>query len=481
MRTAVVVDRLSSLPLNRQIYEFWRNGILSGRFAGGERVPSTRDVASALDLARGTVTQAYEQLLSEGYLQTARGSGTFVCRQLPDALLKTQATGKRSADSSVSVRLSMFGKRLQHDHRSHRRQVGHIDLSEWGPDLNLFPLEVWRRLYVRNLRKLGPDALNYAEHSQGYEPLRQEIAKYAARSRAVSCTPDQVIVVNGSQQGLDLCARLLLEPGDEVIVENPGYQGAWGAFVSSGAVLRPVPVDQEGLICSGLGSTAKLAYVTPSHQFPTGVALSLRRRLELIRWAREHNSILIEDDYDSEYRYSGAPMPAMQGLASGAPIIYCGTFSKVMFPALRIGYLIVPQTLVAAFRRAKWLADRHAPLHSQAALYQFMAEGYLERHIRRMRQTYGLRRAALVESLETHFGPKASVLGEAAGMHAYVRITDGDFLSRAKRNKVQLREAREYFIGDAPDDAFLLGFSMLSERSIREGVRRLSYAGPRKR
>lgn len=481
MRTAVVVDRLSSVPLNRQIYEFWRSGILSGRFAGGERVPSTRDVASALDLSRGTVTQAYEQLLSEGYLQSARGSGTFVCRQLPDTLLKAQASGKRSADSTVSVRLSLFGKRLQHDYRSHSRRAGHIDLSQWGPDLNLFPLEIWRRLYVRNLRKLGPDALNYAEHPQGYQPLRQEIAQYAARSRAVNCTPDQVVVVNGSQQGLDLCARLLLEPGDEVIVENPGYQGAWGAFTSSGAVLRPVPVDEEGLICSGLGTNAKLAYVTPSHQFPTGVALSLRRRSELIRWARENNSILIEDDYDSEYRYSGAPMPSMQGLASGAPIIYCGTFSKVMFPALRIGYLIVPPTLAAAFRRAKWLADRHAPLHSQAALYQFMAEGYLERHIRRMRQTYGLRRAALVESLETHFGFKASVLGESAGMHAYVRVADSDLSSRAKRNKVQLREAREYFIGDAPDDAFLLGFSMLSERSIREGIRRLSLVGNRKR
>lgn len=474
MRTAVVVDRLSPVPLNRQIYEFWRSGILSGRFAGGERVPSTRDVASALDLARGTVTQAYEQLLSEGYLQTARGSGTFVCRQLPDGLLKAQAAAQRNAESSLPVRLSLFGKRLQHDHLSHSRQAGHIGFSQWGPDLNLFPLEIWRRLYVRSLRKLGADALDYAEHPQGYEPLRQQIAQHAARSRAVSCTADQVIVVNGSQQALDLCARLLLEPGDEVIVENPGYQGAWGAFTSSGALLRPVRVDEEGLTCGGLGTNAKLAYVTPSHQFPTGVALSLRRRLELIRWAREHNSILIEDDYDSEYRYSGAPMPAMQGLASGTPIIYCGTFSKVMFPALRIGYLIVPPSLVAAFRRAKWLADRHAPLHNQAALYQFMADGYLERHIRRMRQAYGLRRAALVESLATHFGSKAIVLGEAAGMHAYVRISDGDLSLRAKRNKVQLREAREYFIGTAQDDAFLFGFSMLSERSIREGIRRLS-------
>jgi GntR family transcriptional regulator / MocR family aminotransferase len=184
MRTAVVVDRLSSVPLHRQIYEFWRHGILSGRFPGGERVPSTRDVASALDLSRGTVTQAYEQLLSEGYLQTVHGSGTFVCRQLPDALLKAQTTGGRSVNDNISVRLSTFGKRLQEDPRSPRQQAGHIGLSQWGPDLSLFPLETWRRLYVRSLRKLGPDALNYAEHAQGYAPLCQEIAKYAARSRA---------------------------------------------------------------------------------------------------------------------------------------------------------------------------------------------------------------------------------------------------------------------------------------------------------
>jgi GntR family transcriptional regulator / MocR family aminotransferase len=481
MRTVVVVDRLSSVPLHRQIYDFWRHGILSGRFPGGERVPSTRDVASALDLSRGTVTQAYEQLLGEGYLQTVHGSGTFVCRQLPDALLRAPAAGGRSVNNNISVRLSAFGKRLQEDPRSPRQQVGHIGLSQWGPDLSLFPLETWRRMYMRSLRKLGSDALNYAEHAQGYEPLCQEIAKYAARSRAVSCSADQVIVVNGSQQGLDLCARLLLEPGDEVVVENPGYQGAWGAFTASGARLRPVPVDAEGLVCSELGTNAKLAYVTPSHQFPTGAALSLRRRLELIRWAREQKAIIIEDDYDSEYRYSGAPMPAMQGLASGAPIIYCGTFSKVMFPALRIGYLIVPQTLVAAFRRAKWLADRHTPVHQQAALHQFMSEGHLERHIRRMRQTYGLRRAALVESLDAHFGSKALVLGEAAGMHAYVRISDRDLAARARRNRVQLREASKYFIGNAPDNEFLLGFSMLGERTLREGVRRLSSSGARKR
>jgi GntR family transcriptional regulator / MocR family aminotransferase len=297
-----------------------------------------------------------------------------------------------------------------------------------------------------------------------------------SRSRAVVCSPDQVVVVNGSQQGLDLCARLLLEPGDEVALENPCYSGARRIFEAWGARLRPVPVDREGMVCSRLSPMARLAYVTPAHQFPTGVALSLRRRLELIAWARANAAVIIEDDYDSEYRYSGAPTPALQSLASEVPVIYCGTFSKVMFPGLRVGYLIVPRPMVPAFARAKWLVDRHTPLHQQAALYGFMKEGHLERHIRRMRRIYGLRRAALVEALNIHFGDTATVLGEAAGMHAYVRFGDPTVAVRARRNKVQLREVEPYYIGKAPISDYLLGFSMLTERSLREGVRRLASA-----
>jgi len=474
MRSAVVIDRSSSVPLSRQIYEFWRVGILNGRFSGGERIPSTREVAGVLDLSRGTVTQAYEQLVSEGYLQTSNGSGTFVCRQLPEQLLHAPAATGRRAGHHVSARLSTFGRRLQKDFESLDRQPGHICLSHWGPDLTLFPLETWRRLCARSLRDLGPDALDYAQYPQGYQPLRNEIAKYVARSRAVSCTADQVIVVNGSQQGLDLCARLLLEPGDEVAVENPGYLGASRIFEACGARLRPIPVDREGIVVGRLGDAPRLVYVTPAHQFPTGVALSLRRRLELIDWARQHRAAIIEDDYDSEYRYSGAPMPALQGLANGVAVIYCGTFSKVMFPGLRVGYLIVPRPMISAFTRAKWLADRHTPVHQQAALYRFMKEGHLERHIRRMRRTYGLRRIALMESLQHHFGDQASVLGEAAGMHAYVRFGDPDVVARAQRNKVQLRGVGAYFLGKAPANEYLLGFSMSTERSIREGIKRLA-------
>jgi GntR family transcriptional regulator/MocR family aminotransferase len=413
-------------------------------------------------------------LVSEGYLETTRGAGTFVCRELPEEVAHAApAPGRRKA-IGAQVRWSSFGERLKSDFGYPIEKPGHLSLAHWGPDLRLFPLALWHRSCARSMRGLGPDALDYARHVLGYEPLREEIAKYLSRSRGASLSAQQVIVVNGSQQGIDLIARLLLESGDEAVVENPGYLGASRVFESCGARLRPVPVDHEGLVTGALGAAAKLVYVTPAHQFPTGAVLSLRRRLELIAWARQHRAVIVEDDYDSEYRYRGAPMPALQGLASEVPIIYCGTFSKVMFPALRVGYLVLPPSLLPVFARAKWLADRHTPVHSQAALSQFMREGHLERHIRRMRRIYGQRRAALIESLERHLGDRVRVLGEPAGMHAYVRFDDPGIAARATRNKVQLREVADYHLGKAPSNAYLLGFSTLAERTIREAVRRLS-------
>jgi GntR family transcriptional regulator/MocR family aminotransferase len=223
-----------------------------------------------------------------------------------------------------------------------------------------------------------------------------------------------------------------------------------------------------------LRKKTRAVYVTPSHQFPTGVAMSLQRRLQLLAWARENRSVIIEDDYDSEYRYSGAPLPSLQGLGVDAPVIYCGTFSKVMFPGLRVGYLIVPPQLAPAFRRAKWLTDRNTPMLEQAALADFLREGYLERHIRRMRRLYAGRREALLEALTRYFGSAATVLGDAAGMHAMVRIEDKALAARAAKNKVQLRSARDYYLGTAPSNEFVFGFATLSERAIREGIKRLA-------
>ncbi len=472
MRAAFILNRTAPAPLHRQLYEQWRQGILSGRFRPAERVPSTRELSGDLGVSRSTVTVAYDQLIAEGYLETARGSGTFVCRELPNHKPPARET------AAPTPRLSRYGAALTGDFAYAHTPRGFLCLAQWRPDLSLFPIGAWRKLVMRHLRSARPELFDYSDESAGFEPLRREIAAYVARSRAVRCTPAQVIVVNGSAQGIDLCARLLLEPGDEVAIENPGYQGARRIFEGYGARLRGAGIDENGIRIRELSHQARVVYVTPSHQFPTGVAMSLARRLELIEWARRHKSVIVEDDYDSEYRYSGPPLPALQGLAADVAVIYIGTFSKVMFPALRIGYIIAPPGLVPALQRAKWLADRHNPVAEQAALADFIAEGHLERHIRRMRRVYGSRRAALVESLERHFGDRVSIRGDQAGMHVLVHFEDRlegrGIAERAAAAKVQLNSSAECYLTTPPDGEFIIGFSSVSERVIREAIRRLA-------
>lgn len=471
MRAAILLDRTSSKPLHRQIYDQWRQGILSGLFRRAERVPSTRELSAELAVSRSTVTVAYDQLIAEGYLETARGSGTFVGRELPN-----HKQAPRGEQAPPAPRLSRYGAGLINDFRYPRTARGFLCLTQWRPDLELFPIGTWRKLLLRRLRSAAPELFDYSDESAGFEPLRNEIAAYVARSRVVRCAPEQVVIVNGSAQGIDLCARLLLDHGDEVSIENPGYHGAHRIFAGYGARLRPAGIDENGIVIQDLAKKARLVYVTPSHQFPTGVAMSLTRRLELIEWARRHNAVVIEDDYDSEYRYSGAPLPALQGLATGVAVLYIGTFSKVMFPSLRIGYIIAPPSLAAPLRRAKWLADRQTPLPEQAALSDFIAEGHLERHIRKMRRTYGERRAALVEALDRYFGDRVEIRGDAAGMHLLARFQDNDLAERAATAKVQLASSAACYLTKAPPNEYILGFSSIGARSIREAIRRLAEA-----
>jgi len=483
MRVAMVLQRASAVPLHRQIYEQWRAGILTGRFRRGERVPSTRDLAATLAVSRSTVTESYEQLIAEGYLDATQGSGTFVCHELPDQPLRPDRSRAAIKDEATPIRLSHYGAGLRDDFLYPTVQPGFIRFTHWRPDLERFPFVLWRKLVMRHLRAAShelfdyPELFDYAEQSAGFQPLRREIAAYVGRSRAVRCTPEQVIIVNGSQQGLDLCVRLLLDAGDEVALENPGYQGAHRILQAHGARVRPARIDGDGIVIGDLSRKARLVYVTPSHQFPTGVSMSLARRLELIDWARTHGAAIIEDDYDSEYRYSGAPLPSLQGLAQGVAVIYIGTFSKVMFPGLRIGYIIAPPRFIASLKRAKWLADRQTSVLDQAALTDFIREGHLERHIRRMRQLYGRRRDVLVESLARHFGDKATVHGDAAGMHLLVRFEDENIVDRAAAGKIHLMSTSSYYVTKPTRGEFIFGFSSIGERTIREGVRRLAAGG----
>jgi GntR family transcriptional regulator/MocR family aminotransferase len=473
MRTPIVIDATSGVALRRQIYDAWRQAILSGHLPPGAKVPSTRELAQALPVARTTVSAAYDQLIAEGYLESRCGAGTFVCSDVPD-LLVPSSRAPADEDAPSPVRLSEYGRRVEAPVARVGVAPGTIDLSKYSPDLSRFPFDLWRRLISRHLREATPAVFDYAENGAGLPALRREIAAYVGRSRAVRCTPDQVIVVNGSQQALDLCARVLINPRDEVAVENPGYPGARLLFAAHGADVKAVRVDGNGLVVSALPKHARIVHVTPSHQFPTGVPLSLGRRLELLDWARRRNAVIVEDDYDNEYRYRGAPLPALQGLTRAVRVVYVGTFSNVMFPGLRIGYAILPQDLVETFARAKWASDRHTTLLEQAALAAFIRDGHLDRHVRRMRRVYGRRRDALVQALDQHFGRDVSIRGDAAGMYLLARFGSRDVIARTHERRVALASTARYYALDPPEDEYILRFSALSERALREGVKRLA-------
>jgi len=474
MRTPIVVNRRLAIPLHRQIYDAWRTGILDGRFARGDRMPSSRELAAALRVSRATVAAAYDQLIAEGYLDTQHGSGTFVCRDLPDTEVLAAGMARAQGALASPARVSAFAARLAPIASRLPATPRTLNLSTDGPTFDQFPFGAWKRLVRRHLQALGPSLFQYAPHGAGHPALRETIAAYLSRSRAVRCDASQVVIVSGSQQALDLCARVLIDPGDDVAVENPGYLGARELFAASGARVHPVAVDRDGLVVAALPASARLVYVTPSHQFPSGVSMSLARRLELLEWARTHRTVVVEDDYDSEYRYSGAPLPALQGLSAAAGVVYVGTFSNVMFPGLRLGYLVLPPDLVEPFQRAKWLADRHSAQLEQAALTDFIREGHLERHIRRMRRVYKRRREAFLDALARAFGDRAVALGDASGMHLVVRFDSSAVAARAARTGVHLVSTRAYYTGDAPPHEFIVRFTGLSERALREAVKRLA-------
>ena len=406
--SAIALDRTSQVPLYQQLSDELRQAVLTGRLSAGVRLPSTRTLATDMELSRNTVMIAFEQLLAEGYLEGKIGSGTFVASKLPDDMMRARAPEKRPRlIGRSSTQLSKRGATLLATHfkpPAPWMPVAPRPFRTGLPALDAVPIEIWIRLMARRLKQNTIELLSYGDPA-GYRPLREAIADYVKAARGVRCDADQVIVVSGSQQGLDLAARLLLDPGDSAWIEDPGYRGARGALIGAGAKLIPVPVDAEGLdVDAGRarGPEARLLYVTPSHQYPLGVTMSLARRLALLEWASQSGAWILEDDYASQYRYSGRPLACLQGLDTRARVIYVGTFSKVLFPSLRLGYLVVPPDLVKAFVAARALADWHSPLVEQAALADFIVEGHFERHVRRMRRLYAERQGFLVEAAARH-------------------------------------------------------------------------------
>lgn len=479
----LTLNPAASLPLHRQLYNALREAILGGRLAGGMRLPATRALAAELAISRNTVLEAYAQLLAEGYITGRVGAGTYVARALPDELLSVPPRGAvLSQPAAAEHQLSQRGTRLTTalPHVANPTAPPLISFRPGQPAFDAFPFDIWRRLLDRRWRRPPRELLNYGDPA-GWRPLREAIAAYLRDARAVHCDAQQVLIVSGSQQALDLAARLLLDEGDAVWMEDPCYLGARGALAGAGAQLMPVPVDAEGLdVAAGVARAphARLAYVTPSHQYPLGVTMSLARRLALLDWAARARAWVLEDDYDSEFRYAGRPLASLQGLDRAARVCYIGTFSKVMFPALRLGYLVVPSGMVDAFATARALVDRHAPTVEQAALADFMSEGHFVRHIRRMRTLYAERQAVLVEAAHSWLAGAVAVAPAEAGMHLVGWLPEGmsdtTVAARAAARGLEVPALSRYASAGLLRGGVLLGYTALDASQIRAGVQRLA-------
>ncbi|MFL6547544.1 MAG: PLP-dependent aminotransferase family protein [Povalibacter sp.] len=475
----IAVDRNADRPLHRQIYDSYRSAILRGDLRSGQQVPSTRLLAEELKISRIPVVGAYEELLSEGYFESRTGSGTFVSSSLPEKLLLSESNSKGSEAERAKLRpISERSAALSSlDNSPWLRGKGAFTIAQHAYDQ--FPIQVWSRLVAREARNLRVTSLQYGL-TGGRMDLRETMATYLRSSRGVRCEPAQILIVNGSQQALQIAALALLDPGDRVWMEDPGYWLAQRVFALNGARLVPVPVDNEGIdIAAGikLSRRARLAFVTPSHQFPLGATMSLRRRLELLEWAQSSSAWIVEDDYDSEYRYESRPIASLQGLDPDARVIYVGTFSKVLFPSMRVGYMVVPMDLLERFLSVRQTIDVSQSDLNQAVLSQFIHEGHFARHIRRLRAVYSERRTVLEASIRKIFGSDLEILGDQSGMHLTVALPPGmndeEIANRAVTRNLWLWPLSRYYLSDAKRHGFLLGFGGVSVEDIPRSVRLL--------
>jgi GntR family transcriptional regulator/MocR family aminotransferase len=478
------LDPAAEAPLFRQLYEGLRRRILEGTLAPGVRLPATRGLADELGVSRNTVLTAYEQLLAEGYLEGKIGSGTYVTRMLPEEMIQVRQTAEPVRPMLPNRRaLSRRGELLAQTLSTVARTSGVPRPFQIGvPALDAFPYETWMRLVARHHRRPPYSLLSY-DHPAGYVPLRKAVAAYLGPARAVHCDPEQVLVTTGAQLGIDLIARVLLDPGDTAWVEDPGYPNARVALQGAGVGVVPVPVDRDGLdVAAGAarGPDARLVYVTPSHQYPLGVTMSLSRRLALLDWARRANAWVVEDDYDSEFRYAGRPLAAMQGLDRDGRVIYLGTFSKVLFPALRLGYLVVPPDLVDAFVAARAVLDRQSPTLTQAVVADFLHEGHFHRHIRRMRTLYRERQETLLRAAGRELGGLLEVYPCETGLHLMGWLGDARDDQQASRAAaragVEVAPLSSYGVERRERGGLLLGYAGSEGRQIRDAVRRLGAA-----
>ncbi|HEV7731243.1 MAG TPA: PLP-dependent aminotransferase family protein [Candidatus Binatia bacterium] len=472
-----------------QLYRGIRDAIVSGTLAPHSRLPSTRDLATSEGVARNTALRVYEQLFVDGYLVRRRGAGNFVAGELPgNAATRLRADTDPATTPVLPPRLSRRGQRL-----------APLALVSWAPvtpkvDVDFrygptaftdVPHQVWRRHLARAARETTPAHLDYGAPA-GLPELRAAVAEYLTHARAVACQPEQIIIVHGSQQALALAGEVLLDPGDRVLIEEPGYPGAALSFWAAGATVIPGSVGLDGLDVRTLGKSIRrvhLAYVTPSHQFPTGVIMPLAQRLALLAWAERTGAFIFEDDYDSEFRFGVRPVESLQGLDPRARVIYAGTFSKVLFPSLRLGYLVVPEALVDPFRAAKALADTGTGDLEQRAMARFIRDGHFDRHLRRSRTHNAERRAALVEALDESVGEQVEVLGANAGLHVMLRLRDvplvreAELIAAVEQEGVRVYSPVRFYLAprQRPEAELILGYASLSPQQIRRGIERLAH------
>jgi GntR family transcriptional regulator/MocR family aminotransferase len=469
-------------PAYRWLSDALRSAILEGRLRPGVRLPATRDLGRPYGLSRGTIVSAFAQLRSEGYVAGRVGSGTYVNRILPDSLLHVAPHGGRVTQAPAHG----AGRRHRSDFARRVRPFPGLRLTPARafrtdqPAPDLFPTTLWAQLAGRRLRRVTATQLLGCDPF-GYQPLREAVAAYLQASRGVRCTTAQVAIVSGVQQALDLVARVLVDPADRVCVEDPGYPGAALVFEGYGARIAAVAVDEEGMtVPERRLRGVRLVYTTPGHQFPLGVGMSLRRRMALLEWARQAGAFIFEDDYDSEYRYAGRPMPALQGLDRDERVVFAGSFSKVLFPALRLGYLVVPQEFVEPVAATLSISTRHAPVLEQAVLCDFIVQGHFGRHIRRMREVYAERRGVLLEEARRHLVGLLEITGVEAGLQTAgwlaPGISDAAATRAAARRNVEVTPLSRYTRGGMARHGLQLGFAAVDPPEIRRGVRELAAA-----
>jgi GntR family transcriptional regulator/MocR family aminotransferase len=480
---SLALDRAGSASLQDQIVGYFRVAVLSGRLKSGARVPSSRALAAEHSISRITAVQAYDRLVAEGYLVARPGAGLFVAESVPDHHLMPDPAAARGVPPRAPTRSDGRRRALRDmpplpEIPPRPRDI--LPLSVGIPALDQFPWDDWARISARLHRERSTDLLGYGD-ARGEPALREAIADYLGGARGIACSADQILVVAGAQQGIELIARALTRPGDTAWIEEPGYPLGRVALSAAALALAPIPVDGEGIdVVAGrrLADQARLALVSPSHQYPLGALMSLRRRLALLDWAEEANAWIIEDDYDGEYRYAGRPLAPLYTLDRADRVLYLGTFSKVLAPGLRLGYLVVPADLVERFNILKTASDRHAPRLPQHVLARFITEGRLAAHLRRMRTLYARRRLALLDALASE---AADLLDPGdtppAGLHLVARLRhdqDDEVISqRALAQRIHASPLSRFYAGAPQARGFVLGFAGTAEDAMLSAVRRL--------